>query len=152
MINNETGIEVSVLVNSKLGELRDDVERDIDSIEEWINRLILQPEKAVRNTDCRCEICLSKEERSNLEEHHIAGRKHDYRTVLTCIRCHRILSDKQKVWDRQWLITNQSSSKRNGFFLLGLYDLLILKAERTSNNLYRLLANKLIETISLLLG
>jgi hypothetical protein len=151
MNNSEIAIEVSVIINSKLGELRDDTERDIDSIEEWINGIMLQTEEAVRNTDCRCEICLSKEDWSNLEGHHIAGRKHDPRTVLACIKCHRILSDKQKVWDRQWLITNQSSSKRNGFFLLGLYDLLVLKAEKTSNNLYNLLAMKLIETISLLL-
>lgn len=139
------------MVNSKIGELHDTIEKDIIELEQWLNKTIFQSEKDAQTKKERCEICSSQEQLSALELHHIAGRKHDYRTITSCLKCHRILSDRQKIWDKRWLVPNQPMQLCTGFFLIGLYDILTVKAEKTCNSTYKLLAGKLVETISILL-
>ena len=43
----------------------------------------------------------------HLELHHIAGRKHDYRTITVDKKCHYELSESQKTWDGRWLQQRQ---------------------------------------------
>lgn len=144
---------LSIIVNSKLGILRDRTHEDIDEIERWLNEILSQTEEDARILKDRCEICNSKEERKNLELHHIAGRKHDHRTVTACKRCHLQLSTEQGLKDSRWLCVETSINLKTAFFLQGLKDVLILKAQKTGNSHYRDLAISFVsETTQLLRG
>ena len=72
----------------------------------------------------RCPCCGETDDRV-FEAHHIAGRRHDPRTVLLCANCHRKVTDDQK--DHP-----PPSSDHDlflecvGHFLLGLADLMRL--------------------------
>jgi hypothetical protein len=63
-----------------------------------------------------------------------------------------VLSQWQKVWDKRWEQPGQSEEVRYAFFLLGLRDVLRLKAEMTGNLNYRLLGDLYIDEISTILG
>lgn len=125
---------VSIILNSKLGLLRDDCELEINQIEEWINSLINQNKLDSTQRKERCETCNSKED--YFEGHHIAGRKHDFRQITVCKPCHDELSRLQKIRDERWTEGNQSECLRESFFLNGLYDILLLKSKKTGNSYY----------------
>jgi hypothetical protein len=148
---NHEELQLSVILNSKVGITHDSLENEISALGVWLNSLVSQSHSDAIRKKARCEICDSKDEHDAMELHHIAGRKHDFRTVTTCLKCHRILSDSQKLWDRQWLVANQVSKRRRAFFLQGIHDILVLRAEKTSNSILRNLAQNLIENISILL-
>ena len=125
---------------------------EIKHTQKWIDDLIYQTKQDSKIKKDRCEICNSKEESRNLELHHTSGRKHDYRTITVCLVCHRWLSDKQKTWDKRWLDKNSSEYIRQGFFLLGLQNILELKSIKTGNSIYAKLAYSYNEKISVFLG
>lgn len=133
----------SIVVNQALGSWKDNLSQRAEAIDEWVNRIINQT-KGEWNME-NCEICAKK---SDLELHHIAGRKHDERVIPVCEGCHQKLSDEQKQWDARWWIPSQPEILKEAFFLLGLRDLLRLKAEKTSDTIYRDLADTLTEDIS----
>ncbi len=135
---------VSVIINSKIGALRDDTHYTINEMENWLNNIINQSKKESPIRKDRCEICNSKEE---FEGHHIAGRKHDWIQITSCISCHATLSLMQKKWDARWLKSNQSDNLKQAFFLLGLADILILKSKKTGNSLYEDLGYSFTEII-----
>ncbi len=143
--------EFVIISSQKLGELRDKNNSKIDEIEKWVHEIIMQSESESKIKKKRCETCNSREEPNELEGHHVAGRKHDYRQITCCKTCHRLLSDRQKMWDRRWLLENQSQNLKTTFFLLGLQDILILKSKRTDCSLYEELGHLYTETISELL-
>lgn len=148
----KTGLSISNVVYSKLGLLRDKNAEDINGIERWIIDIISQTEEDARTLKERCEICGSKEDRTNLELHHIAGRKHDFRTRTACKNCHSQLSKEQGLRDSRWL-HDASEGLQTAFFLQGLKDILVLKALSTGNSHYRMLAESLVnETAQLLRG
>jgi len=118
--------DITIFVNSKIGTVRDDVQLEINMMELWLNEILTQTKNISKKE--RCEVCNSREMQYNLEQHHIAGRKHDYRIITVCRRCHAELSKSQKTWDVRWLEKNQSEYVRNAFFLMGLYDILILRS------------------------
>lgn len=134
-----------------IGKIRDEFYSEINVIEDWIISLYNQTEREAKIKKKRCDICNSKEDPQDLELHHIAGRKHDFKIITVCVSCHRYLSDSQKLWDRRWLLQNQSEKLKECFFLLGLYDILILKSKKTRDLIFERLAEKHIEQISLLL-
>lgn len=136
---------IAIILNSKLGVLRDILFSEIDHIEEWINSLINQTNQESTTRKERCEICNSKED--YFEGHHIAGRKHDFRQVTTCKSCHDELSRLQKLRDKRWLEFDQSETVRESFFLNGLYDILVLKSKKIENSCYEKYATLLIEDI-----
>lgn len=138
---------ISVIVNSKIGILRDRTHEDIDEIERWLNDIISKSEQDAQDLKECCEICNSKEERNNLELHHIAGRKHDFRTLTACKKCHSQLSREQGLRDIRWL-RHTSVDLQTAFFLHGLRDILILKRKRTGNSHYAELADLLINEIA----
>lgn len=141
-------LDLLVLVKEPIGKWKDGVYQTLDDITEWVGTLANQSigESGIKKE--RCEVCGSSDKR---ELHHIAGEKHDYRTVTLCLDCHHVLSDKQKLWDKRWEAKDQSTNVRQAFFLQGLKDLLELKASRTGNSNYATLAAGYIETISKLL-
>lgn len=80
-------------------------------------------------------ICNSREMQYDLEQHNVAGRKHDCRVVTVCRRCHAELPESQNTWDVRWLEKNQSEHVRNEFFLMGLHDILILRLRFAANEM-----------------
>ena len=141
--------DIAVFVNFKIGQVRDDMQLEINSIESWLNEILTQSKSISKKQ--RCEVCNSKEESYNLEEHHIAGRKHNFRVTTVCRRCHAELSESQKTWDARWLQNNQPEYVRNAFFLLGLHDVLILRSKYTASNVCYNIAIYLRQKISDLL-
>lgn len=131
----KNGLSISVIINSKLGILRDRTHADINEIDRWINETISQTPEDAQSLKERCEVCGSKEDRKNLELHHIAGRKHDYRTITACKACHSQLSAEQGMRDARWL-HEAPPSLQAAFFLHGLKDILILKGQRICNSHY----------------
>lgn len=138
--------DVSIIINSKIGQLRDITHHTIDEMEVWLNDIINQSKKESLVRKDRCEVCKSKED--YFEGHHIAGRKHDFRQLTTCKSCHDELSLKQKLRDERWSKHDQSEFVKESFFLHGLYDVLILKSKKSGNSIYEQYALFLIEDIS----
>ena len=140
--------DLSVLVNSKIGTLRDETLQDIDSAERWINGIFNQSHDESCIKKKKCEICSSDSPR---DLHHVAGRKHDFRTITACKPCHAELTESQKTWDVRWYKTNQPEDIKNAFFLLGLHDILLLKSKKTANSIYEKLAKSFRQEIATLL-
>lgn len=140
---------ISVIINSKIGKSHDDSDSQIYDSESWLNNISNQNKKESQIRKDRCEICNSKED--NFEGHHIAGRKHDYKQITACLVCHRWLSNRQKIWDKRWEKENLSENLRDAFFLMGLYDILILKSRKTGISHYENLGYSYTENISQLL-
>ncbi len=140
--------DLSVFVNSKIGTLRDDTIQVIDSAEIWLNGILNQSLTESKIKKKRCEVCGTD---LICELHHIAGRKHHFRTITSCKPCHAELSESQKTWDARWYKPNQQQSLKYAFFLLGLHDILLLKSKKNTNNIYEELAKKLRQQISTLL-
>lgn len=138
-------ISIQTDINFAIGVTCDKIDLEIKQIEFWVNDVISR-NKPVKKT--RCEICNSSELPVNLELHHIAGRKHDDRIITICKKCHRMLSNKQKTWDKRWLISNASELLRISFFYQGLQDILSLKSTKSGNSIYQILADTLTEKIS----
>ncbi|MGY5147463.1 MAG: hypothetical protein ACW9W4_05655 [Candidatus Nitrosopumilus sp. bin_7KS] len=136
---------ISVIINSKIGALRDDTHYTINEMEIWLNNIINQSHKESLIRKDRCEICTCLEIR--FDGHHIGGRKHDFRQITSCIPCHDMLSLMQKKWDARWLKSNQSENLKQVFFLQGLADILILKSKKTENFLYENLGYSYTEII-----
>ena len=141
-------LDLSVLVNSKIGTLRDDTLQYIDSTENWLNGILNQSQAESTIKQKRCEVCCAD---SICELHHVAGRKHDFRTLTACKQCHTELTESQKTWDARWYKYNQPENTRKAFFLLGLHDILLLKSKKTANSIYEELAKKLRQDIATLL-
>jgi len=141
-------VSLQTLLGFGIGKLRDDTLDTIDEIERWINEIVCKPKnKSMQEKKNRCEICNSKEEPYNLESHHLAGIKHDYRTICVDRKCHHELSESQKTWDNRWLQKNQPESVRLGFLLMGIHDVLMLKGKKTGISAYEELAKKLRQRI-----
>jgi hypothetical protein len=139
---------LSTLFGFCIGKLRDDTLDEIDEIESWINEIVCKSKnKSIQEKKNRCEVCNSKEEPYNLELHHIAGRKHDYRTITIDKKCHHELSESQKTWDGRWLQKDQPENVRLGFLLMGIHDILMLKGRNTRSSAYEELARKLRQRI-----
>ena len=79
--------DITIFVNSKIGTVRDDVQLEINRMEFWLNETLAQTKNISKKE--RCEVCNSREMQYNLEQHHIAGRKHDWRiiTVMQKMSC-----------------------------------------------------------------
>jgi len=141
-------VSLQTLLGFCIGKLRDDTLDAIDEIEGWINEIVCKPKnKSMQEKKNRCEVCNSREEPYNLELHHIAGRKHDYRTITVDKKCHYELSESQKTWDVRWLQKDQPENIRLGFLLMGIHDVLMLKGKKTGTSAYEELARKLRQRI-----
>jgi len=143
-----SSLELSVLVNSKIGSIRDETLQEINSAESWLNNMINQTmsESAIKKD--KCEICNYA---SSRDLHHVAGRKHDFRTITACKPCHVELSQSQMTWDARWYKENQPEHIKYAFFLLGLHDILLLKSKKTANSIYEELAKSFRQDIATLL-
>lgn len=138
---------ISNLINSTIRHTHDSIDKEMYEIESWVNEILL---KTMNSKKDYCEIC-EYVDLQNLELHHIAGRKHDFRCITVCKPCHDWLSKRQRVWDKRWLLHNSSKVLKIAFFCQGLQDILYLKSKKTENTIYQKIADGLIEKISALL-
>jgi hypothetical protein len=148
---SKTKVDVGCIVNTRLGFLRDDRQNSEEELDSFLNAILNQTPKESKTRKNRCEICNSKEDLTDLELHHLAGRKHDWRTITACKKCHRKLSKLQGLWDARWLMHDLPEELRKAFFLTGLRDVLLLKAKYTENSLFSEYADSLIDEITALL-
>jgi hypothetical protein len=63
-----------------------------------------------------------------LEDNHVAGQRHGDLTVPNCLRCHRRFTEGQDLWPPEWQSAERSPDLDLALLLLGLHDLLLLKA------------------------
>lgn len=112
-----------------------DAINDINEAElKWITDVTTQKH---RSKVSYCEVCGSRH--CVIEQHHVAGRKHDTRTISVCQQCHRQLSDMQNLYDRAWL--NKQEDQNEIWLTRGLIDVFTLKYEKTHIQLYKEAAN-----------
>ena len=96
---------------------------------DWITDII---ENENRPKAKECEICGSNKK---LEQHHIRGRKHGKECITVCYDCHKILTDRQRLWDRSWLDTD--SDNRDAFLIRGFIDVCELKYQKTGKEILK---------------
>ena len=137
-----------ITVNTVTGNTRDIYETIFYENESWLNDLVNQTKSQSKIKKDRCEICSAKEEKRNLQLHHVAGRKFDFRMITVCLSCHRWLSDRQKVWDARWWNNSDNYNLKTAFFYMGIYDILTLKSKKTHCTLYEDMAFSYTEIIS----
>jgi|SRR5579875_3191227 len=107
---------------------------------EWIMDII---ENEDRPKFDKCEICNSDKK---LEQHHIRGCKHGNEIITVCYECHKILTDKQRLWDRSWL--DPDSENKDAFLILGFINVCNLKYEKTGIEIFKILSEKLTKGFS----
>jgi hypothetical protein len=75
------------------------------------------------------EECVTCGRGGKLEKNHVAGRRHGTLTVPMCPAvCHRRFTEGQDLWPAEWQSANRSPALDLALLLLGLHDLLLLKA------------------------
>jgi hypothetical protein len=72
--------------------------------------------------------CVTCEAPPTLEDNHVAGQRHGNLTVPNCLRCHRRFTEGQDLWPPEWQSQERSPELDLALLLLGLHDLLLLKA------------------------
>ena len=146
---DDTDMELSRIVSKGVRRWKEEAITDLDAIDTWVLSIVHQPKEDARTPKDRCEICTSKEDRADMEQHHPGRTGYDHRTITACIKnnqCHNRLTQCLRGWPEYKAGIKNPTIKRE-YFLRGLQDMLILKSERTGNMYYRLLANEYSEDI-----
>ncbi len=137
MINQ---ISVSSKLIDTLYRAKEMLDNEYQETLEWITDIIENEDRPKFDI---CEICNSDKK---LEQHHIRGRKHGNETITVCHECHKILTDKQRLWDRSWLDVN--SENKVTFLIRGFIDVCELKYQRTGKEIFKVLSEILTEGFS----
>ena len=112
-----------------LYKAKDIEDRECEEASEWITDIIKNPDRLKLNY---CEICGHFD--TKIEEHHIRGRKYGNETITVCLKCHKILTDSQKLWNY---------NDPDNLLDRGLIDICELKHSKTDIELYRRIAENL---------
>ena len=121
----------------KANEMQDSKYQEMS---EWITDII---ENENRSKAKECEICSSNKK---LEQHHVRGRKHGNECITVCQECHKILTDKQRLWDRSWL--DPDSDNKDAFLIRGIIDVCELKYRKTGKEIFKIFSKILTEGFS----
>ncbi len=78
---------ISVL-SGCLRRSRGTISRQVQDVDEWLYNFLYQSVSQSRIKKVYCEVCGRRHDPPDLELHHPAGRKHDYRTITVCKACH----------------------------------------------------------------
>ena len=124
-----SSIDLSSNIFEALYRAREIEDRESERALEWITDVIKNPDRPKLNY---CEICNRSD--SNLEKHHVRGRKYGNECITVCINCHKVLTDKQRLW-------NYNNS--DNLFDRGMIDIFELKYSKTGIELYRRTAENL---------
>ena len=119
---------------------KDIEDREFEDAQAWITDIIENKDRPKLNY---CEICHSSEK---LEHHHVRGRKHGNERITVCQECHKILTDKQRLWDRSWLDTD--SDNKDAFLIRGTIDVCELKYQKTGIEIFKTYSEILTEGFS----
>lgn len=138
-----------IVVNEKISAVNDHTQYEINQIRTLLNSWINQTTKESEIRKDYCEICLTRG--VSFQGHHIAGEKHDYRQNTTCIPCHGIITKRQRIWDVRWDEKTDSEVLQVAFFYRGLYEILVLMAEKRQNSLYARIADSLLDSVAYLM-
>ena len=133
-----------IIINEKIRVISDLYQLTINQINKLVNEIINQTEEQSKNRKDYCEVCLIRHVK--FVGHHIGGRYNNFRQITVCYDCHYIVTEKQKIDARIWTEGNPDFLKRS-FFVRGLYDVLILMAQKRNNSIYADIANLLTNTI-----
>lgn len=82
----------------------------------------------------KVDYCVTCDGGPPLEDNHVGGRTHGDLAVPMCIPDHRRFSERQGAWDPRWTAGPRSPELDEAFPLLGLYELLLLRAERVARS------------------
>ncbi|MEM3845431.1 MAG: HNH endonuclease signature motif containing protein [Candidatus Parvarchaeota archaeon] len=116
------------------------MDMEYEDVRNWFTDILESPDREKHEN---CEICGSEKQ---LELHHIRGRRHGAECIIVCHKCHKTLTDNQKLWDRSWL--DHESENNDSFLIRGLIDVSELKYQITGIEIYRNFAEKLKEGFS----
>ncbi len=78
-----------------------------------------------RSNDSECVTCGRTGE---LQDNHLAGRRHGELTAPQCQPCHQMFTEGQDLWDPRWQNESRTPDLDEALLLRGLYDLLVLRA------------------------
>ena len=131
---------LSSRIYDSLFKAKETLDNEYQEALDWITDIIENAERPKAN---ECEICSSNKK---LESHHLRGRKHGNECITVCHDCHKILTDKQRLWDRSWLDPN--SENKYAFLIRGLIDVCELKYKKTGKEIYKIISEKLTEGFS----
>ena len=112
-------------VDNSFIEAKDEQETHNQELGAFLNALVLGSNTSL----AFCQICGRKT--SELEYHHISGRKHSELTIQVCKQCHSELSTKQNFYDSHWRLQNVDERIKEGFLIQGISDILQLKSKFT---------------------
>ena len=138
-----TKISLSSKFYDALYKAKETMDKEYQETLEWITDIIKNENRPEYS---ECEICRSNEPLEQLEQHHLRGRKHGNERITVCQECHKILTDKQRRWDRSWL--DPDSDNKDAFLILGIIDVCELKYRKTKKEIYQNISDKLIEGFS----
>ena len=133
-------ISSSAYLIDSLYKAKETLNNKYQEASEWIMDIIENENRPKLNY---CEICHSSEK---LEHHHVRGRKHGNECITVCQECHKILTDKQRLWDRSWLDTD--SDNKDEFLIRGTIDVCELKYQKTGIEIFKTYSEILTEGFS----
>jgi len=131
-----SGTSKSSKIDDSIYKSKETLDREYEDALDWITDIKENPK---RDKMYKCEICGHSD--GKLELHHVRGNKHGNETITVCHDCHEILTNKQKLWDRSWLDPN--AENKDAFLEKGLIDICELKYEKTSQEIFKRIAEEL---------
>ena len=112
-----------------LYQAKETIDNEFQEVLGWITDIRENPDRAKRTY---CEIC--GHSGMGLEIHHVRGRKYGNERITVSKECHKILTDKQRLW-------NYNNS--DNLFNRGMIDICTLKHIKTGFDVYRQIAENL---------
>ncbi len=130
-------ISLSSEIFDALFKAKDIENREFEDAQAWITDIKENPDRPKLNY---CEICGHSDKK--LEVHHIRGKKYGNEVITVCVKCHKTLTDNQRLWDY---------NNPDTFFERGLIDIFELKYLKTEIEIYRLIAENLTASFKVIL-
>ena len=124
-----SSIDLSSNIFEALYRAREIEDRESERALEWITDVIKNPDRPKLNY---CEICNRSD--SNLEKHHVRGRKYGNECITVCSECHKVLTDKQRLWNYD---------NPENLLTRGLIDIFELKHSKREIELFKLTEDNL---------
>jgi len=106
---------------------REALSRAEDEALAWLEEV----RSGARSRDRKCVTCGRG---PPLEDIHVAGRRHGDLTVPQCPPCHQEFTEGQDLWDPRWQTEARTPELDEALLLLGLHDLLVLRARFTATS------------------
>ena len=116
-------ISLSNEIFEALYRAREIEDREFEEVLEWITDIVENPDRPKLNY---CEICGHSD--NNLEKHHVRGRKYGNECITACLECHKVLTDKQRLWNYD---------NPENLLTRGLNDIFELKYSKTGIELFK---------------